>query len=91
MHECVVPGCKADGRNKLGVRCRVWHHDESPIAGKGYSDALWSPDADAYVCDRHGLEGAHVTLLFEPNSSKEIAVKVLAVAATEERTTEIRQ
>lgn len=24
-HECVIPSCKREGRNKLGIRCRVWH------------------------------------------------------------------
>jgi hypothetical protein len=29
-HPCIVPGCRAEGINKLGVRCRVWHDGPYP-------------------------------------------------------------
>ena len=90
-HECVVPGCTRIGRNKLGVRCRVWHDGASPVAGKGKTAALWSPDADAYLCDVHAMGGAHITLLYEPDDSKQTTVQVIAAARTDERTTPIRQ
>jgi hypothetical protein len=90
-HPCVVPGCSRPGRNRLGVRCRLMHDGPSPVVGKGRTAALWSPDAEAYVCDQHALGGAHITLLFEPDGSKQTTVKVIAASAAEERTTEIKQ
>ena len=90
-HQCIVPGCRRAGRNKLGVRCRVSHDGSPPIAGKSKSHALWSPDADAFLCDHHALGGAHVTILFEPDGSKQTTVKVIAAAHADERTRPIKQ
>ena len=88
---CVVPGCGRTGRNKLGVRCRVWHDGPAPISGKGKTAALWAPDAEEYLCDSHAMDGAHITLLFEPDGSKQTTVRVIAATTVEERTTPIRQ
>jgi hypothetical protein len=90
-HTCIVPGCGSEGRNRLGIRCRVAHAGPSPIKGKGKTDALWSPDADAYLCDSHAMSGAHMTLFFEPDGSKKTTVKVIAGTTVEERTTPIKQ
>jgi len=69
---CLVPDCKEEGRNKLGVRCRVWH-DKHPTKKK--TDALWSPDIDAYLCDTHANGGALITLLYEPTASAKIVIR----------------
>lgn len=90
-HECIVPGCKREGRNRLGVRCRIAHDGPSLFPEKGKTAALFSPDADAYLCDQHALSGAHITLLFEPDGSKKTTIKVIAATTVEERTTEIKQ
>lgn len=90
-HRCVVPDCMNEGRNKLGVRCRVWHDAGNAPLGKGKTGALWSPDAEAYLCDKHALGGAHMTLLFEPNSTHKTTIKVIAATTVEERTTPIKQ
>jgi hypothetical protein len=90
-HTCIVPGCNSEGRNRLGVRCRVAHAGPGPIQGKGKTDALWAPDADAYLCDSHAMNGAHMTLLFEPDGSKQMTVKVIAATTVEERRTPIKQ
>lgn len=87
MEDCIVPGCAREGKNKLGVRCRVWHHQRP---GKAKTAALWSPDADAYLCDEHALGGADITVLYEPNRSGEIAIGVIAAAHVERRATPIR-
>ena len=87
MEACVVPGCASERRNKLGVRCRVWHHDRP---GKAKTAALWSPDAEAYLCEEHALAGATITLLYEPNRSGEIAIRVIAAAHVERRATPIK-
>jgi hypothetical protein len=91
QNRCIVPGCTREGRNKLGVRCRVSHSGAAPVAGKAKSYALWSPDADAFLCDQHAMGGAHVTILFEPDNSKQTTVKVIAAAHAEERTKPIKQ
>lgn len=87
---CVVPGCRRPGKNKLGVRCRVWH-EPSPIPGKKKTSALWAPDADAFLCDEHALSGAHITLIYEPNSSGETAVRVIGAARGEDRRRPIKR
>lgn len=86
---CVVPGCGRPGKNKLGVRCRVWH-EPSPVPGKKKTSALWAPDADAFLCDEHALGGAHITLIFEPDDSCETAVRVIAAPQAEARTRPIK-
>lgn len=90
-HVCIVPGCNKEGRNRLGVRCRIAHDGPNPFPKKGKTAALFSPDAEAYLCDAHALGGAHMTLLFEPDNSKETTIKVIAARTVEERTTPIQQ
>jgi hypothetical protein len=80
----VVPGCRAAGRNKLGVRCRVWH-DEPTSHGKAKTAALWAPDADAFLCDEHALGGATMTLLYEPDESRETTIRVVGARHVEGR------
>jgi hypothetical protein len=58
---------------------------------RGKTGALWSPDAEAYLCDKHALSGADMTLLFEPNESQETTIRVIAAVTVEERTTPIKQ
>jgi hypothetical protein len=86
---CIVPGCARVGRNKLGVRCRVWH-DGPYLHGKGKTAALWAPDADAFLCDEHALQGAKMTLLYEPDSSRTTTIRVVAALHGEERVRRIR-
>jgi hypothetical protein len=90
-HPCIVPGCAREGRNRLGVRCRIAHDGATPFPAKGRTAGLWSPDAEAYLCDEHALAGAHMTLLFEPNRSQETTIKVIAAQSVDERTTPIKQ
>src|SRR4051812_41729597 len=89
-HQCIVPGCSKEGRNRLGVRCRIAHRGTSPVPKKGRTSALWSPDAEGFLCDQHALGGAHMTLLFEPDGSGCTTIKVIAATTVEERTTPIR-
>jgi hypothetical protein len=87
---CVVPGCPREGRNKLGVRCRVWH-DQPTRHGKGKTAALWAPDADAFLCDEHALGGATMTLLYEPDGSGRTTVRVIGALHVEPRTVDIKE
>lgn len=89
-HPCVIPGCRAEGRNKLGVRCRVWHEGPYPH-GKGKTAALWAPDADAFLCDEHALGGATITLLYEPDGSRRTTVRVIGARHVEPRTVDIKK
>ena len=87
---CVVPGCAKEGRNKLGVRCRVWH--DGPYShGKAKTAALWAPDTDAYRCDEHALGGATITLLYEPDGSRRTTVRVIGARHADERVVDIRE
>jgi len=90
-HSCIVPGCTRDGRNRLGVRCRIAHDEAVPFPKKGRTSALWSPDAEAYLCDSHALGGAHLTMLFEPDASESLTIKVIATTTVDERSTRIKQ
>lgn len=73
---CVIPGCPKTGKHRLGIRCRIMS-EPSPVPGKGKTDALWSVESDAYLCDVHALAGIDVTLLLEANKSKSASVRVL--------------
>jgi hypothetical protein len=90
-HDCIVPGCKREGRNRLGVRCRVAHDGPSLFPSKGKTAALFAPDAEAFLCDQHALGGATITLFFEPNTSRQTTVRVVASKTVAERVTAIKQ
>lgn len=77
---CVIPGCSGTGKHRLGLRCRVMS-EPSPVPGKGKTDALWSVESDAYLCDTHALAGIDITLLLEANDSKAASVRVLGAGA----------
>jgi hypothetical protein len=51
--------------------------EPSPVAGKGKTDALWSAESDAFLCDTHALSGIDVTLLVEPTTSRTVSVRVV--------------
>lgn len=85
-----MPGCRREGRNKLGVRCRVWH-DGPYTHGKGKTGALWAPDANAFLCDVHALGGATITLLYyEPDGSERTTIRVIGARHVEPRSVRIK-
>jgi hypothetical protein len=51
--------------------------EPSPVAGKGKTDALWSVESDAFLCDQHAVSGLDVTLLLEANRSGAASIRVL--------------
>ena len=73
---CAIPGCPKTGKHRLGLRCRVMV-EPSPVAGKGKTDALWSVDSEAYLCDEHALKGIDATLMVDPNTSGVASVRVI--------------
>ena len=87
MPKCIVPGCPAEGVNKLGVRCRVWNNDNP---AKKKTTALWAPDTDAYLCNHHALGGATMTLIFEADDTHGIRLQVIAGQKVSTRNTQIK-
>jgi hypothetical protein len=87
--QCVIPKCPKPGKHRLGVRCRVMR-EPSPVPGKGKTDALWSVESDAYLCDRHAISGIDVTLLLEPTTTKSVAVRVVGPAGAQARRVPIK-
>lgn len=87
--QCVIPNCAVAGKHRLGIRCRVMV-EPSPIAGKGKTDALWSVESDAYLCDAHALGGIDVTLLLEPTTTKTASVRVVGPTGAKARRVPIK-
>jgi len=74
---CVVEGCSKAGKHRLGLRCRVMH-EPSPLPGKKKTDALWSIESDAYLCDSHSLAGVDVTMIVAVNDTGTVSLRALA-------------
>jgi hypothetical protein len=90
--QCIVEGCPETGRNRLGVRLRVAHSGATPFPNKGRTDAIFSVDGDALLCDRHALGGVAMTLVVEPRVSQKASLAVISGnAVSEVRTIEIKQ
>jgi hypothetical protein len=68
MATCIVPGCGRDAINNFGVRLR-----HPPQA-----DAWWSPNTNAFVCDKHARSGARITVIYEANETGRIETRVYA-------------
>ena len=76
-HSCLVPGCVNEGRNQIGIRCRIAHSGETPFPNKRRTDALFSIESDAYLCDAHALGGVSLALAVTPNRSQEASLGVV--------------
>jgi hypothetical protein len=68
VSDCIVPGCRRNAVNNLGVRLR-----RPPQA-----DAHWSPNTNAYVCDEHARQGARITVIYEQADNGRIETRVYA-------------
>ena len=75
---CIVSGCSRSGRNKLGVRLR-----------KPDTNAIWSPDTGAFVCDTHARSGVRLTVIFEATQSGRVEVRTHAAGAVTSKTASI--
>ena len=80
MAECVVPGCAEEALNNLGVRLR-----------RPNTSAIWAPNTEAYVCDRHAESGARLTLYYEATDSDQIDVRVHGAKPPATRITPIQR
>jgi hypothetical protein len=65
MPDCIVPGCRRNALNNLGVRLR-----------KPDTSAIWAPNANEYVCDTHARSGARMTLIYEAADSGRVELRV---------------
>lgn len=91
-HCCIVPGCSSPGRNQLGVRCRIAHSGASPFPEKRRTDAIFSVESAAFLCDQHALHGGRMMLTFDPTGSQETALTAVSGEnASEERHKPIKQ
>jgi hypothetical protein len=77
MEVCAIPGCESTGKHRLGLRCRVMT-EPSPVAGKNKTDALWSVDTSAYLCDAHALGGLDSTLMIEASDAGTASIRVIS-------------
>jgi hypothetical protein len=69
MPDCIVPGCRRNALNTLGVRLR-----------KPDTSAIWAPQTDAYVCDTHARSGARLTLTYEATGTGRVEVRTQGAA-----------
>jgi hypothetical protein len=65
MPECIVPECKRDAANNLGVRLR-----------KPDTSAIWAPETTAHVCNTHARSGARLTVFYEATTTGRIEIAV---------------
>jgi hypothetical protein len=90
--DCVVPGCSRTGRNQIGLRCRVAHSGASPFPEKRRTDAIFSVESEAFLCDFHALAGGLFELRFTPSRTQTATIVASCGPETlDERTKEIRQ
>jgi hypothetical protein len=80
MPDCIVPGCTSNADNTLGVRLR-----------KPDTSAIWAPQTNAYVCNRHARSGARVTLLYEATDTGRVELRVQGANEAVVRRTGIRR
>jgi len=78
MPDCVVPGCARAANNTLGLRLP-----------KPTTEAIWSPNLNAYVCDVHARSGARVTVMYEATDSGRVETRVQGVTGPTVRRTSI--
>lgn len=90
-HDCIVAGCSRSGLNQLGLRCRVAHDGATPFPNKRRTDAIYSIETDAYLCDVHALSGGTFLLTFEPDHSEAVKVEVLSEREVVSREKHIKQ
>lgn len=67
MPDCIFPNCPNPGNNNF-----------SALLHKPNTDAIWSQDTQAYVCDDHAVQGVHITVIMEPNQTANVETHILA-------------
>ena len=90
-HDCIVERCPYPGLNQIGIRCRVAHDGASPFPTKKRTDAIFSIESDAYLCDKHALSDGTLALMFEADDTEEVKIEVLADRPVDPRQKHIKQ
>lgn len=65
MADCIVPGCRRNASNNLGVRLR-----------KPDTTAIWAFETAAHVCDTHARSGARLVMIYEPTTTGRVEFNV---------------
>jgi hypothetical protein len=93
IHDCLVPGCRRPGLNQIGIRCRFAYAGRSlAFPEKKRTDAIFSVESAAYLCDVHATAGGRFELTFTPDRSRSVTLVARAGSyAVEERTKPIVQ
>jgi hypothetical protein len=73
------------------VRCRVAHDGASPFPNKARTDAIFSIETEAYLCDKHALSGGTFLITFDADDSEDIKVEVLSSRELAKRSKHIKQ
>jgi hypothetical protein len=75
IHDCVVPACRRPGLHQLGVRCRLAYAGRSQsFPDKQRTDAIFSVESAAYLCDQHATLGGRLELTFTPDHSRALTL-----------------
>lgn len=64
MPDCIVPACKRNATNTLGIRLR-----------RPDTTAIWAPQTDVYVCDTHARSGARISVVYEATTTGRVEVR----------------
>jgi len=64
---CIFPGCREEAKHTLGIRLR-----------RPDTTAIWAPNTDACLCDRHATQGIAITILLEATNTGRVETRVLA-------------
>ena len=62
---CIVPGCRRNAPNNLGVRLR-----------KPDASAIWAFETAAHVCDVHARSGARLHVVWEATGTARVDFSV---------------
>lgn len=55
---CVITGCRNEGRHNLSVRLR-----------RPNTSAIWAPNTDGFLCDEHATSGVRITMVVGATNS----------------------
>jgi len=61
MDKCIIGGCTNRANNNIGIRLR-----------RPDTSAIWAPNTNAFLCDKHADCGMRITIQMQPNNSRQI-------------------
>ena len=78
MAQCLIPNCTNNAEHNIGIRCR-----------RRNTTAIWSPNANAYLCSQHAQQGYIVDIVLTPIQQRTVTTNVSCGNNTISRTTPI--